>query len=98
MNCLLMDIDCNFNAARANGASPARRSARTTKALSQEESFVDWPALQEGLQQQPDSRPEAVERARNLIADRDYPPPRMDQILAQQLAVQLTAEINSFPT
>ena len=93
-----MDIDSHFNAARANGASSPRRSAPSFEALSDEECFAHWPALQETLRNLPDSRPEAVERARNLIADPDYPSPYTQEILARQLAVQLIAEIDPLPT
>ncbi len=93
-----MDIDNHFSVGRVNGASPPRRSAPSFEALSDEECFANWPAWQETLQNLPDSRPEAVERARNLIADPDYPPQYAQEILARQLAVQLTAEIDPLPT
>jgi hypothetical protein len=93
-----MDTDSHFSAARANGASPARRSTRTTKVLSDGSLLTRWPALQQTLQHLPDSRPEAVERARNLIADPDYPSQHTRQALARHLAVQLAAETDSLPT
>ena len=37
-----------------------------------------------------ESRPAEVERARRLIADPDYPPPRVTRALARLLAKHLT--------
>lgn len=93
-----MDTDNNFSAARANGASPARRSPPAFEALLEGASSAHWPDLQQTLQRFPDARPEAVARARNLIADPDYPSQHTEEILARHLAVQLKAEIDPFPT
>jgi hypothetical protein len=93
-----METDSNFSAARAHGASPARRSTRATKVLSDGSLLTHWPALRQTLQNLPDSRPEAVARARKLIADPGYPPPHQQEILARQLAVQLTSENGPIPT
>jgi gamma-glutamyltranspeptidase len=90
-----MDIDSNFSAARANGASPARRSPPAFEALLDGASLAH---LRRTLHTLPGARSEAVARARKLIADPDYPPPQMEEILARHLAVQLTAEIGPFPT
>jgi hypothetical protein len=93
-----MDNDSHFSAARANGASPARRSPRTTKVLSDGSLLTRWPALQQTLQNLPDSRPEAVARARQLIADPDFPSKHARRILARHLAIQLKAETDSLPS
>jgi hypothetical protein len=93
-----MDNDSHFSAARANGASPARRSPPAFEALLDEESFARWPDLKRTLRNLPLARPEAVARARKLIADPDYPSPHTQKILARHLAAQLTAETDSLPT
>jgi len=93
-----MEKNSNFSAVRGNGTFRARRSAPSSKELWDGAAFADWPALQQTLQDLPDSRPEAVARARQLIADPDYPSPHTQQILAEQLAIQLTAEIDLLPT
>jgi hypothetical protein len=93
-----MDTDNNFSAARANRASPARCFTPAFDALLDDTSFAHWPDLQQALQNLPDARPEAVARARKLIADPDYPSQQTEEILARHLAVQLTAEINPLPT
>jgi hypothetical protein len=92
-----MEMDSNFSAARGNGASSAKRSARVFKDFSDETSFAQRPTLQDTLQNLPDSRPEAVARARQLIADPDYPSLRAQHILARHLAEQLTADIEPLP-
>ena len=93
-----MDTDSNYSAARANGASPARRSPPAFEALLNGASLARWPGLQRTLHNLPDVRSEAVARARNLIADPDYPSQHAEEILARHLAVQLTAEIDPLPT
>lgn len=93
-----METDSNFGAASSNGHSPAKRSAFSAKELADEALFAHWPALEQTLQSLPDSRPEEVKRARALLANPDYPPQQTLQILAQQLAVRLAAEIDSLPT
>ena len=93
-----MDTDSHFNAAHGGGAYRAACSAAASKRQSDGEWSIDWPALKESLRKTPNSRPGAVERARSLIADPDYPFPEMQQILAGELAVRLWAEIDSLPT
>jgi hypothetical protein len=98
MNCRYMETDSNFSAGHVNGDSPAKRSAPSSEVFSDEALFAHLPALEQTLQSLPDSRPEAVARARDLIADPDYPSQHKLQMLAQHLAVQLTDEIDSLPT
>ena len=87
-----MDIDSNFSATRAGGASPTRRSPPAFEALLDKATFADSPALQQALQNAPESQPEAVALARKLIANPGYPPKRTQRVLAQHLAAQLLAE------
>ena len=92
-----MDNDKKFSAARANRASPARRSPPAFEALLNKASFAHWPDLRRDLQNLPEARPEAVARARKLIADPDYPSEQTEEILARRLAVGLKAEIDPPP-
>ena len=92
-----MDTERKCSAARANGSSQARRSSHASNALSDAAAFVDWPALQQTLQDLPDSRPEAVARARRLIADADFPSEDSEEMLAELLAVQLTSGMDPLP-
>jgi hypothetical protein len=93
-----MDIDSHSSARRAKSASSPKHSAATSEAWPNQEDIPPWPVLMEALRNLPDSRPEAVERARNLIADPDYPPQHLQEILAQQLAILVDADIDSLPT
>jgi hypothetical protein len=93
-----METDSNYKVGRSNGAAPARRFVPTAKANSEEQLLANWPVLQQKLQNLPDSRPEAVARAKQLIADPDYPPPEALEIMAQQLALRLTARPPSSPS
>jgi len=93
-----MDIDSKISAARASGPSPLRRTTRATKALTDGSIFTQLPTLQQSLESLPASRPEAVLRAKELIADTDYPDETIQQTLALHLAVQLTDELNSLPS
>jgi hypothetical protein len=93
-----METDTNFSEANGDGASPARSSAPTSKALSEAAAAADFPALLEILKNLPDSRPEEVADARKLIADPHYPSQYTQKILAGLLAVQLTSGTDSLPT
>jgi len=98
MNCRCMEKDSNFSAPRRNGASSAKRFAPTSKAFSGQSSSTHGKSLKESLQKLPDSRPEAVARAKRLIADPNYPPRRAQQILAKHLAVRLMDDLDSLPS
>ncbi len=92
-----MEIDSNFKVGRGNGAAPARRFVPTAKANSEEKLLANWPVLQQTLQNLPDSRPDAVARAKQLIADPNYPPPEMLESMAEQFARGLTSLRNPPP-
>jgi hypothetical protein len=77
-----METDSNFKVGRGNKASPARCFVPTDKANSEENLLAAWPVLQQTLQSLPDSRPDAVARAKQLIADPDYPPQEMIERMA----------------
>jgi hypothetical protein len=93
-----MDTDSHFSASRAKKASPARRSPPVLEALLDKDSLEHWPDLRRTLRQAPAVRPEAVARAKQLIADPDYPSQLEQKILARHLAAQLRAGINRHPT
>jgi hypothetical protein len=54
--------------------------------------YVPTAALKKELQTQPDLRPDAVARARKLIAAPGYPPPSARRRLAMHFALKLTVE------
>lgn len=86
-----METDSNYKVGRSSGASPAKRFVPSAKANSEEQLMARWPVLQQTLQNLPTTRPEAVARARQLIADPGYPPAEMLQFMAEQFAIHLTA-------
>jgi len=94
---MCMDTENHFGAPRPKRTSSARRSPPALEALLHQASVSDWPALQHSLQSLPEARPEAVARARKLIADPDYPSPQEQKLLARRLAAQLRAEIDRPP-
>jgi hypothetical protein len=60
--------------------------------------FVRGRVLHNALQNTPASRPEAVDRARRLIADPGFPPKGMERRMARHLAAQILAEMDSMPS
>jgi hypothetical protein len=86
-----METDSKFKAARSSRGSAARRFVPSAKANSQEKLLAKWPVLQQTLQNLPDARPDAVARAKKLIADPGYPPPEIMESLAEKLAASLLA-------
>jgi 2,4-dienoyl-CoA reductase-like NADH-dependent reductase (Old Yellow Enzyme family) len=93
-----METEHNFSAARRKGASRATRADPAAKSISSATSTARLPELQKALRNLPDSRPDAVRRARKLIADPDYPPKRAQQALARHLAARLKDEIDPLPS
>ena len=82
-----MEINANLNVGGLGGAAPAQRT--TTPAAPagiDAASFSDSAALEGALKSLPDSRPEAVGQARQLIANPNYPPLELIEKLADLLA------------
>lgn len=87
-----MNINTSMNAGGINGLIPARRSTPGVKTIGDNKiSFASSTALENALQGVPDSRPEAVDRARSLINDPDYPSADTIQKLSNFLAEKLTS-------
>jgi hypothetical protein len=84
-----MEINLNTSAASAVGADRLRPRAPTPPPTDGETSFGDSAALTEALQSTPAVRTEAVERARNLVADPIYPPPELINGVARLLASKI---------
>ena len=69
-----MEINMKINANAIDATPPAKRAATKTAPLSVTgDSFASSNALEGALKNVPDVRPEAVERARQLINDPTYP-------------------------
>jgi hypothetical protein len=86
-----METDSNFNASGRNGHTP---NGSSTEFHTQ---FIDGLARQGALRNLPECRPEAVEKAKRLIADPNFPSQDMEQALARFLAAHLTSDIDPLP-
>ncbi len=87
-----MKIQSNLNAGGVPGATPAQRLASPATPEGDGVSLTSSEALDSTLKSLPDVRPEAVERAKTLVADPNYPTPEMLQKLSRHLAEHLASE------
>jgi hypothetical protein len=85
-----MEINSNMNAGGINPLIPARRAVSGSSAKADRAGFASSAALDGALKQIPDVRPEAVDRARDLISDPDYPSADTVSKLSDFLAAKLT--------
>lgn len=84
-------MEIEFNPSRkleAGESSTVRRQAAAAPA-GETVSFERTRALEQRLKELPASRPEQVERARNLVADVKYPPAEMLDRIANLLALHV---------
>lgn len=86
-----MEINTNLNLGGVNGANPSGRTASAVKPAGSGVSFDSSEALDKALKGLPDSRLDAVERARALVNDPNYPSSDTLKKLSQFLAVNLSA-------
>ena len=89
---MYMEINSNINAGGVQGPTPPQRPASPAKPAGDGVSFDNTAALESALKSLPDSRPEAVERAKEKAIDPDYPPPVLVHKLARLFAIQLQSE------
>jgi hypothetical protein len=87
-----MEVNTNFSAGGVGGTTAPGRSAPPAKAAAAPDYFAGSSALTQALQNQPDSRPDAVARAKDLIADPNYPSPAALRQVASLLAGNLASE------
>lgn len=85
-----MEINTNMNVGAVNGAIPANRSQAASRPAATDP-FASSNALEGALQSVPDSRPDAVERAKQLISDPDYPSADTVKQLSNFLADKLSS-------
>jgi hypothetical protein len=85
-------IDTNMNVSGVNGPIPPGRSAAAAKTALDTASFSGAAGVDASLASLPDSRPEAVERARQLINDPTYPSSQVVKQISQFLTPQLISE------
>lgn len=87
-----MEIKNNMNVSSVNGLNSPGRATPAAKTATDTASFTKSAAVEAELKSLPDSRPEAVDRARQLISDASYPPPAVVKQLSQFLAANLQSQ------
>jgi len=90
-----MEINTNLNAGAAGRVGPSRPPVPAAKVITDEAVFAQSSALNDAMNSQPGSRVEAVERAKNLVADVHYPPRETIQRISNLLAMHLTPDAGS---
>lgn len=84
-----MKINANTTPLGVEGLNPAKRPAPTAAPAGEADSFAGSTAVNNALEGLPESRPGAVERARQLINDPQYPGPDVLQKVSNLLAGQI---------
>jgi predicted outer membrane protein len=91
-----MEINTNMNVSGVNGLIPPGRSAAVAKTAPDTASFTGSAGVEAALEALPASRPEAVERAKQMINDAGYPSSQMVKQLSEFLASKLKSENEQF--
>ncbi len=84
-----MKINPNTNPVRIDGAQSPKSAASAKQPVAEADAFAGSAAVNSALRSAPDSRPEAVNRARALINDPSYPGPEILRNVSQLLAGQI---------
>jgi hypothetical protein len=84
-----MKVNMNVNPVSVDGPTSPKRPAPAPQAALEQTAFAGSTAINNALQATPDSRSEAVERARALIADPNYPGPGVLRQVSNLLAGKL---------
>ncbi len=88
-----MEVNTNLSSVGAGGPIPAKGSAAsTTPSAPKRTDSASLSTLDETLQNLPDSRAQAVARARSLVAGAQYPPPEVINKISELLAGKLTRQ------
>ena len=86
-----MEINSNMNVGGLNGLTPIKPSKPAVKNTAVDDSFASSNALASALNNVPDTRPDAVARAQQLIADPNYPSSDIVRQMSSFFASKLTA-------
>ena len=70
----------------------SRPGSRAAQAAQDEVAFENSRALTTALQNTPESREDAVQRATKLVSDVHYPPPETIRKISHLLAIQINSE------
>jgi hypothetical protein len=87
-----MKINPNTNPLRVDGAQPPKPAAPASSPAAEVDAFAGSTAVNSALRSSPDSRPDAVDRARTLINDPTYPDSSAIRQMSQLLAGQIGGE------
>lgn len=87
-----MEVQSNHAAGGINPTQSVRTEARRTKESIEETNFAQSAAVEQALQKTPEIRTEAVDRARALAGQVNYPPPETIRRLSNLLAMHLPVE------
>jgi hypothetical protein len=88
--CDVMRINTNFAANGVDATLSPRPAASAAPRATDGASFAGADALDTSMSMSPDSRPEAVDRAKALINDPNYPSPEVLRGVANLLAATTT--------
>jgi hypothetical protein len=87
-----MEINTNMNVSGVNGLIPRGRSTAAANTASDTASFTGAAGVDAALESLPESRPDAVELARQLISNPGYPSSDTMKQLSEFLASRLNSE------
>jgi hypothetical protein len=87
-----MEVNANFGTSGIGGPVPPKRSAANGKKAVETASFASSAAMDKTLKNAPDSRPEAVDRAKGLISDVAYPPLETIKKISKLLAININSD------
>lgn len=93
-----METDSNFSAPGGKRSPKTKLSTSADRVPTGETVFIQWPGLQEIISKLPESRPDAVALARELIADPGYPSGEILERVAWHLAARLASGCDSLPS
>lgn len=84
-----MEVKLSLNVNQATKVGASAPAPVQAPKVDQPASFGQTDALNESLKSTPDVRAEAVQRAKDLIADPSYPPPAVIRSISNLLAISL---------
>jgi hypothetical protein len=87
-----MEVNTSFSAGGVGGITPRKLTAPTVQTTAAPDSFASSNALERAVRSLPASRPDAVARAAELVADPTYPSAGLLRQVSQLLAERLTPE------
>jgi hypothetical protein len=87
-----MEVQPNHPAGGINQSPAVRAEARRLKEPTEQVNFAQSAAVEQALQKSPEIRTDAVDRARSLVGNINYPPPETIRRLSNLLAMHLPVE------